>query len=124
MEEVGAKSTLLLYEIGSTLLKEKDLEYQSLKDPFFSLIKQMEEVSEEMFKQNRQIEIAILATPFKQLFNLFENEEIKSHQDAPLIQGDIGRVLKKFVELQQAVRRIKPQEEFSNQQPSEEKNGN
>jgi len=108
MEEVGAKATLLLYEVGKTILNEVDTQYQSLKEPLFSLTKQMEEITEEMFKQNRDIEIALLAKPFTDLFNLFEEEKHKNHPDTGLIQGDIARVLRQYSELNQAMHRLQP----------------
>lgn len=68
----------------------------------------MEEISKEIFKKNKEMNISILIAPFKQLRTLFEGEKLINHQDSALIINDINRVINEYEQLQVILRTIPP----------------
>ena len=108
MPEVGIKAILSLLEVAKTIIQEIDLTYQVIKDPFFSLITQMHEMSKEAFKQDKEVQIALLIQPFKLLKELFASEKIAQHPDTPEIVSKIDNVLAEFSALEMVLRTLPP----------------
>lgn len=100
LEEVGVRGSIALVEVAKRILKEADITYVSIQEPFFALIGQVEEIMKEMFRQDKSMNILLLKQPFQQLKELFSKEPIASHQDASAIRADIDRVLGEFTELE------------------------
>lgn len=108
MEEVGDKALVIYGEVAKRLLRDLDVTYLELQEPFFTMIGKMEEISKEIFKQNKEINIAILINPFKQLKSLFESEKLINHQDSKLIINDLNRVINEYEQLQIVLKTIPP----------------
>jgi hypothetical protein len=96
MEEVPIKTSCLLLEIAKIILEEIDITYQEIKDPFLSIINNLEEMSKTAFRRNKSTSIPVLIQPFLDLKELFKNEKIAAHQDSPVIVQNIDRVLGEF----------------------------
>jgi hypothetical protein len=96
---IGEKGTLTFLVIAKKIFDEIDTTYFNLKEPFFTLINQMEEIAKETFRQDREINISLLMEPFRQLKGLFEQGKAVSHPDTPSILADIARVIGEFDQL-------------------------
>lgn len=108
MEEVGDKALVIYGEVAKRLLVDLDVTYLELQEPFFTMIGKMEEISKEIFKHNKEMNVAILIAPFKQLKSLFENEKLINHQDSKLIINDLIRVINEYEQLQIVLKTIPP----------------
>lgn len=100
LEEVPIKASCLLLEIAKVILEEIDVTYLEIKDPFLSIINNLEEMSKTAFRRDKSISIPLLIQPFLDLKELFKGEKIAAHQDAPVIMQNIDRVLGEFQALQ------------------------
>lgn len=108
LAEVGDKALVTYLEVAKVIVRDIDLKYLELQEPFFTMTGRMEDLSKEIFRNNREINISILIQPFKQLRALFEGEKLSSHQDSPLIIADINRVINEFEQLQLVMKTIPP----------------
>ncbi|CRX38734.1 hypothetical protein [Estrella lausannensis] len=108
LAEVGDKAIVTYLEVAKVIVRDIDLKYLELQEPFFTMTGRMEELSKEIFRNNREINIAILIQPFKQLKGLFEDEKLSQHQDSPVIVADINRVINEFEQLQLVMKTIPP----------------
>jgi hypothetical protein len=108
LAEVGPKATCTILEVAKTLLSEIDITYLDLKEPFFTLTAQLEEISKEMFRQDKTISFSLLKQPFLVLKELFKSEKVVNHQDTPAIVENIDRILGDFAALEAVMRTIPP----------------
>lgn len=108
LAEVGPKATCIILEVAKNLLTEIDITYLDLKEPFFTLTTQLEEISKEMFRQDKTISFSLLKQPFQVLKELFLGEKASTHQDTPAIIENIDRVLGEFAALEAVMRTIPP----------------
>jgi len=108
LDVVTEKASCTLVEIGKCLVEDIDIQYQNLKDPFFSIIKHLEEIAKGIFRKDKTINIALLILSFQELKELFKNEKIATHQDTPIIISDIDRVIGQFEQLELVMRTIPP----------------
>ena len=106
--DMGERAICTLLETGRAILREVDLSYGILKDPFFTLIAQLDLIAKEMFRQDKSINLKLLTQPFEDLKELFKQEKVAAHQDTPAITQDIDRVLAEFATLDQVLRAMPP----------------
>lgn len=106
--EIGERAICTLLETGKALLREVDLSFGILKDPFLTLIDQLDQIAKEMFRQDKSINLKLLTQPFEDLKELFKQEKVAQHQDTPVITQDIDRVLAEFATLEQVLRAMPP----------------
>lgn len=104
LQEVGPKAILTLQEVGKNILTEIDVKYAELQEPFFTLIAQLHDITNEMFRQDKNINIKLLTQPFVDLKILFSTEKMASHQDTPSILHEITRVLDEYNALAEVMR--------------------
>jgi hypothetical protein len=107
-QEIGVRASIALIEVARRLVGEVDLSYASIREPFFTLIGQLEEITKEMFRQDKETNILFLKQPFLDLRKIFEQEKIASHQDTPAIRADIDRVLDEFGQLEAIMQQMPP----------------
>lgn len=108
LADVGEKALITLQEIAKTIISEIDLTYQELQDPFSVLISEMHDISNEIFKQNKQMDIEQLRMPFRQLRELFEKEKMVNHPDTAPIVSQINQVIAEFDTLELVMKTIPP----------------
>jgi hypothetical protein len=108
MPEVGIKAILSLLEVAKTITHDVDLNYQQIKDCFFSLIAQMHEMTKEVFKQDKEARIDLLMQPFKNLKDLLSTEKLANHPDIPEILSKLNNVLAEFVALEMVLKTLPP----------------
>ncbi|HRD55455.1 MAG TPA: hypothetical protein PLC42_03570 [Parachlamydiaceae bacterium] len=106
--DAGVRATCTLLEIAKVIVNEIDLKYLEIQEPFFCLIGQLETISKELFKQDKSIKIALLAQPFIDLKTLFQSEALATHQDTPVIQKDLDRILAELQMLETVMRTMPP----------------
>ena len=100
LKESAVKAELLLVEVAKAIINEVDVTYNDLKSPYLAIIDNLDILSKEMFKQDKSIEVPILTQPFLQIRELLADSKLKEHQDTPLIQLEIDRVLGEYAALQ------------------------
>ncbi len=106
--EIALKGSCTLVEVAKKIIDEVEMKYMDLKDPFFTLITQLDEIAKETFKQNRESNINFLTAPFFDLKNLFQSPKVASHPDTPIIIADIDRVIAEWNTLDVVLRTIPP----------------
>lgn len=100
LKEGAIKGQIILLEVAKGILKESDLTYMELKAPFFTLIDNLDKISKEIFKQDKNIPIQTLIQPFLQLKEILNDPRITNHQDYVVIQKEIDRTLAEYSALQ------------------------
>lgn len=108
LEESALKATCLYPEVAKSLLKDIDITYLEIKDPFLSIINGLEVLSKGMFKKDKSISIPFLEQPFIEIRELFSGEKEKVHQDTPIIVQNLNRVIGEFDALQLVMNTIPP----------------
>lgn len=108
LPEVGTKATLVLIEVSKVIVKDVDIKYSDLKDPFLAIINHLEEIAKETFRQNKSISIGLLSQPFKELKEIFNDPKVSNHQDQPVIIQDIDRVINEFAALEAVMSAMPP----------------
>lgn len=108
LPEISLKGTCTLTEASKTIINEIPLTYMDLKDPFFSIIMQLNEIGKEAFRQNKQSSIALLSAPFQDLKILFQSPKVAEHPDTPVILAEIERVMAEWTTLETVLRTIPP----------------
>lgn len=106
--EIALKGTCTLVEVSKTIINEINLNYMDLKDPFFSIITELNEIGKESFRQNKQNSIALLTVPFQDLKALFQSPKVTDHPDTPAILAEIDRVMAEWTTLETVMRTIPP----------------
>lgn len=102
--EVGPKAVSTFLAVARAIVTEIDITYAELQEPFLSLIGQLHEVTKEMFRQDKSINLKVLMQPFLDLKELFQSEKMAAHQDTPVIVNDIDRVLAEYGALAEVMR--------------------
>ncbi len=108
IQEIGLKATITLLEVSKTIIEEVDYTYADLKDPFFSITNALEEITKDIFKHDKSINLKILTQPFVDLRELFTNPKVANHQDTPAIIQNIDRVLGEYNSLELVMKTIPP----------------
>lgn len=106
--EVGQKAVCTLVEVAKIILDEIDVTYLELQETFFTLTTQLNEISKEMFRQDKTINIKILKQPFLDLKALFSSEKMAAHQDTPAIMKNIDLALGEYEALEAVMKTIPP----------------
>jgi len=108
MPNVGTKAIVTLVEVAKTILGEIDVTYLELQEPFKKLVDQIDEVTKEMFKQDKSLSVKFLIQPFLEIKALFESEKMRSHPDSEAIIQHINRALAEYTALEAILRTAPP----------------
>lgn len=106
--EVSLKGTCTLTALSKSIIDETQLTYMDLKDPFFSIITQLDEIAKTAFRQNKQTSIKFLTAPFEDLKKLFQSPKVAAHPDTPAIVKELDRVLAEWSTLETVLRTMPP----------------
>jgi hypothetical protein len=106
--EVGVLTTSTLLEIAKTILRDVDVTYSELQEPFQSIINGLDAIAKATFKKEKNTSIQVLTQPFEDLKSLFQLDKMVNHPDTPVIRHEIDRVLEEFTVLGQVMRAIPP----------------
>lgn len=108
LKETAVKGGIILLEIAKAIIKEVDITYVELKSPFFTLIDNLDKLSKEMFKQDKNISIPLLTQPFYQLKEILNDPKVTNHQDYSIIHAEIERILAEYAALAAVLATIPP----------------
>jgi len=100
VKEVGPKAVLTLQQVAKGIINDNDVTYMELQEPFFALINQMNEITKEMFRQDKNINVQLLMQPFLDLKELFKSDKVAQHADTPAITQRIDAVLSEYSALE------------------------
>lgn len=106
--DISLKGTCTLLEVAKTIINEIPLSYMDLKDPFFSIVAQLDEITKESFKKNKNIPIKILVEPFHDLERYFQSPKVATHPDTPIVIKEIERVIAEWDTLDAVMRAFPP----------------
>lgn len=112
---VGILAICTLLEVAKEIVSSQDLTYLEIQEAFLCLIGQLENISKELFRQDKQIKIMILMEPFLELKQLFSAEKMVNHQDTPIIMKDLDRVIAELQILENVMRTMPPIMPFSDE---------
>lgn len=97
-----------IYSLGQVV---KDLSntvsIETLSDRLAPIIGHMEEISQEMFKRDKEIDIEFLAHPFRMMLGIFENKGLKDRAEVEPTLKQINKVLADFASLTLVVQKMK-----------------
>lgn len=100
MQETVIKASCTLLGVARAILSDIDITYLEIKDPFLSIISNLEDLAKNAFRKDKTTSIPVLIQPFLDLKQMFSEEKTKNHQDTPIIMQNIDRVLGEFEALQ------------------------
>lgn len=106
--EVGQKAVCTLVEVGRVILTEIDITYLELQETFFTLTAQLDQISKEMFRQDKTMSIKILKQPFLDIKGFFADPKVATHQDTGAIVQNIDRILGEYDALEAVMRSLPP----------------
>ena len=111
-QNVGILGICTLLEVAKEITNQ-DLTYLEIQEPFLCLIGQLENISKEIFRQDKQTKIMILMEPFLEIKKLFISEKMVNHQDTLVIMKDLDRVIAELQILENVMRTMPPIKPFS-----------
>lgn len=100
LEEIAVKSTIILQEIASQILEDKEFMHLKIIDLFSSLIGRLEEIAKHTFRKDKTTDLRLLMQPFRDLKEKFTSEKFASHPDIPVLVKELDRVLGEFQSLE------------------------
>jgi hypothetical protein len=112
--EVALKGTCMLVEVSKQIIQDVPLTYMDLKDPFFAVITQLDEIAKETFRQNKDSNISLLTAPFYDLKTLFSSPKVAEHPDTPAIMNQIQSVIAEWDTLTLVLATIPPMDQEEN----------
>lgn len=106
--DVGEKATCTLVEVAKEIIRDVDIRYQALKDPFLILLSQLDALAKERFRKDKSMNIALLKQPFEEIRELFspENQKAYEHQDRALIVSQINTIINRFDQLEMVLKTV------------------
>ncbi|MBS4167716.1 hypothetical protein [Parachlamydia sp. AcF125] len=114
MEDIGNKASLILLEVTKSIVAQLDLSYQELQEPFLVIINNLEKIAKEIFRQNKAVNLKLVAQPFKDLKEfLGKNPKTAHHQDTPVLIGALDRIIDEFNTLEVVLKTMPPISEFT-----------
>lgn len=108
MREIGIKAGLMLIELSKTVANDISLDDYDLREPLLGLVKNLEEISNELYRQDKNMPIDVIREPFLQLKTVLVSSKNSNHPTIVMVIGDIDRVLAQFQELELILKTIPP----------------
>lgn len=96
LSDIGIKAILGLLEFAKSIPRQKDIAYQEIKTPMTILISTLDAITKESFKLNKEIKIQLLIEPFQKLKQILNEEPLRNHQDTPLLEQQVNRIIEEF----------------------------
>lgn len=108
-QSAGIKLLLTLGQVCRRILSQEEHQGPgSLEKALVPIVKQMDDVAKECFRQNKKIELPRLTSPFQELKKLFEQGRLATHPDQAQIVAQIDRVLADFANVELVMRTVPP----------------
>lgn len=106
--EMHNHATATLLEVGRVFIEEVEIQHVDIREPFFSIISSIHEMTQKTFRENKTTSIKLLKQPFHVLLNLFDGEKMATHQDREEIVKKINQVLEELTALETVMSTIPP----------------
>jgi len=103
MQDVGIKASYTLQEVAKILAEEKIFAGGGFEDLFLSIVKNLDDLSKELFRCDKSINVLSLIAPFAELKKLMNHEQIKDLPEIGKVTNEIDNVIEDFQALQQVV---------------------
>lgn len=106
--DVGIKTGLMLIELSRSVANEGDVEAKELQEALLEIVKNLEEISKELYKQNKNTPLEIIKEPLLQLKLVLVGSKNSAHPAVVVAIADIDRVLSEYQELELILKTIPP----------------
>lgn len=106
--DVAVKTGLMLIELSHTAANEAPLDDKDLGDAMLEVVKTLENISKEIYRQDKTIPLEVLRAPFLQLKTALAGSPNVNHPTVTMTIHDIDRVLAEFQELELILKTIPP----------------
>ena len=103
MKEVVIKSSITLQRIAEAFLSDAEILRQDIKELMNTLIGRLDEITKEMFRQDKSTKIAVMTKPFKEIEELLKQDKFSNRDDTPLILIEISRILAEYEALEKVM---------------------
>lgn len=104
----GLKAILTLVQVSKLILSDHDIAQKLIEKPFIPILRAMEEIAKECFRQDKSMALHLLTNPFQELKAIFQHERFTTHPDTPAILKELDRILGDFANLELVLRTIPP----------------
>jgi hypothetical protein len=106
MREIGVKTGLMLIELTKSVANDISLDEYDLREPLLGIVKNLEEISSELYRQDKTMPIDVIKEPFLQLKTVLVSSKSSDHPTIVMVICDIDRVLAQFQELELILKTI------------------
>lgn len=107
-QAAGIKFLIMLVQVSKRILSEQDQSKAPLQKAFIPIIRQMDDVAKECFRQDKTVAISTLTNPFQELKRIFEHERLSTHPDQATIVSQLDRTLADFANLELVLKTLPP----------------
>lgn len=108
INDLSLKGSCTLIELSKAIVENFNPPPSEFKDPFLSVITQLDEIAKSSFKRDKSSNIKILSYPFQDLKNLFQSEKMKSHRDTEIILKELTNVQAEWEALEGVMKMMPP----------------
>lgn len=106
--DVGVKTGLMLIELSNAVANETSLDDNDLGDAMLEVVKNLERVSSEIYRQDKNIPLEVIRAPFLQLKTVLASSKNSNHPTVIMTLNDVDRVLAQYQELELILKTIPP----------------
>jgi hypothetical protein len=107
-KDVAIKTSLMLIELCHTVANEAPLDDKDLGDAMVEVVKTLETISKELYRQDKSIPLEVIRAPFLQLKTALASSPNANHPTVVLSLHEVDRVLAEYQELELILKTIPP----------------
>jgi hypothetical protein len=108
VDDVAVLTTSTLVETAKAILKDVDVTYAELQEPFHSIINGLDVLAKGTFKKRKDTNIKVLVQPLEDIKILFQTEKMAHHPDTPTILKEINGILDEYHVLAEVLSTLPP----------------
>jgi len=108
MKEIGIKTSFMLLEVTKSVVNEVSLDDYDLRESLVLLVKNLEEISKEIYRQDKNTPLDSLKEPLLQLKTILAGSKNSAHPTILLAINEVDRVLAEFQELELILKTLPP----------------
>lgn len=108
LREVGIKTGLMLIELTKSIANEISLDEYDLRESLLGIVKNLEEISKELYRQDKSTPLDIIKEPLLLLKSALAGSKNSDHPTVILAIADADRVLAEFQALEVILNTIPP----------------
>lgn len=108
LTDLSLKGSCTLVELSKSIVENFSPPPQEFKDPFLSVIAQLDEIAKAAFKRDKTLNINFLSYPLQDIKNIFQAEKMTSYQDTQLLLKELSSVLAEWDALEGVMKMMPP----------------